>query len=94
MQQRYWDDIAGREDALRELYTTTDVDRKLEIIDRFDIRFIVVGETERAYPQVNGNECIDTNPDAGIAALEGMAGEHLEIAFQQGTTTIYRVTGK
>jgi YYY domain-containing protein len=92
-QQRYLDDLGSREGALRELYTTPSVDVKREIIERYGIEYIIVGDTERHYPTVNGNDCIDTGSPEGIAALESMAGGFLEVAFQQGTTTVYRVTG-
>lgn len=92
-QQRYLDDLGVREAALRELYTTPSMDVKREIIERYGIEYIVVGETERHYLTVNGNSCIDTGSPEGIAALESMAGRFLEVAFQQGTTTVYRVTG-
>jgi uncharacterized membrane protein len=90
-QQRYLDDLAKREQDLRDLYASTDVSTKQSIIERYGIEYIVVGQTERKYPTIDGNECIDTEPDAGIEALEGMVGTSLEVAFTQGTTTVYRV---
>lgn len=90
-QQRYLDDLTARESALRELYTTPNVDTKQRIIDQYGIEYIIVGQTERHYPTRNGNECIDTGSPEGIAAIEGMVGSTLEVAFEHGTTTIYRV---
>lgn len=89
MQQRYIDDLAQREADLRELYASTDIETKQAIIATYDIEYIIVGQTERSYPR--DNSCTPTDPSAGIAALEGMVGETLELAFQHGTTTIYRV---
>jgi YYY domain-containing protein len=91
-QQRYLDDLGARENALRELYTSPSAETKQQIIDRYDIEYIVVGQTEVRYPTINGNDCIDSGSADGIAVLEDMSGTSLEVAFQQGTTTIYRVT--
>lgn len=91
MQQRYPDALGRREADLRTLYTTGSVDEKMAIINRYGIEYIIVGQTERHYPTIDGNECIDTGSAEGIAAIERMEGKELEIAFQHGTTTIYRV---
>lgn len=93
-QQRYLDDLSSREAALRELYTTPSVETKRQIIERHDIEYIVVGETERHYPTIDGNDCIDTGSAEGIAALESMVGSALEVAFAHGTTVVYRVVGE
>lgn len=93
-QQRYLDDLGNREAALRELYTTPSVETKRQIIERYDIEYIVVGETERHYPTIDGNDCIDTGSAQGIAALESMVGGALEVAFKHGTTIVYRVAGE
>lgn len=90
-QQRYLDDLDTRETALRSLYTTTSVDEKLQLIDKYDIEYIIVGQTELHYPTIQGNDCIDTGSPEGIEALESMVGTTLEVAFHQGTTTVYRV---
>ena len=88
-QQRYPDDLFQREQDVRELYASTDVAAKRAIIDRYGIQYIIVGQTERNYPR--DNSCTPTDPSPGIATLESMVGESLEIAFEQGTTTVYRV---
>jgi len=92
-QQRYPDDLAARESALREFYTTPNVARKQQIIQQYGIGYVVVGETERKYPVVDGNDCVPQGSAEGIAAIETMVGSDLEIAFQSGTTTVYRVVG-
>jgi YYY domain-containing protein len=90
-QQRYLDDLAVREAALRELYTTSDTDRQLQIIEQYNVEYIIVGQTERHYPTIDGNECLDTGSPESIASLESLVGDRFEIAFQSGSTTIYRV---
>jgi hypothetical protein len=90
-QQRYLDGLAERVEDVQDLYTSGDAQVKLEIIRRYDVRYVVVGQLEQSYPLINGNGCVPTNPTDGIATFNHMIGSSLEIAFQHGTTTIYRV---
>lgn len=76
---------------MRELYESEDIDTKNELIDSYGIEYIVVGQTERVYPEVDGSSCVPTDVTAGISVLESMLGTRLEVAFEQGTTTVYRV---
>jgi hypothetical protein len=64
---------------------------KLGILRKYDVRYVVVGQLERLYPQIVGNDCAPTDPVDGIAALEGMVGTSLEVAFRSGSTVVYRV---
>ena len=90
-QQRYLDDLAQRENDLRQFYATPSVAQKQALIQRYGIAYIVVGQTERNYPVIDGNDCVPQGSAEGIAALEGMVGTTLEVAFTSGTTTVYRV---
>lgn len=90
-QQRYPDDLGQREQDLRDLYTTPDVARKQAIIQQYGIGYVFLGETERKYPSIQDNDCVVGGSAEGIAAIEGMVGTDLEVAFTSGTTTIYRV---
>jgi uncharacterized membrane protein len=90
-QQRYLDGLEERVGDVRELYATSDPARKLEILREYDVRYVVVGQLERLYPQIAGNDCVPTDPADGIAVLEGMVGSTLDVAFQSGSTTVYRV---
>jgi uncharacterized membrane protein len=76
---------------MRELYETPDIAKKQVLIDKYDVEYIVVGQTERVYPQIDGNQCVATDVSAGIGAIEDMVGTDLEIAFSHGTTIVYRV---
>ena len=51
------------------------------VVDRYDVQFIVVGGLERAY-----------YPAAGLAKLDRLVGDGLEVAYRQGSVTIYGVT--
>lgn len=90
-QQRYVDGLSERVQDVKTLYASTDPTEKRDILRRYDVRYVIVGQLERAYPQISGNDCLATNPDVGIAAFESMVGTTLEVAFQRGSTIIYRV---
>lgn len=99
-QQRYKQVLPQRDADLRALYGTDDVNAKLAIIDRYDIQYIVVGQLERNYPVLDGNDCtpMDETPayqqydlETGIATLERMEGSTLEQVFSSGDTVVYRV---
>jgi hypothetical protein len=101
-QQRYPDVLPPRYEDLRHLYGSESVEEKLAIIDRYDIHYIVVGDLERSYPMVFGNDCVpmselpqyaELDLDTGIAAFDGMVGDTLEVAFTSGDTVVYRVVG-
>ncbi|HEV2108758.1 MAG TPA: DUF2298 domain-containing protein, partial [Thermomicrobiales bacterium] len=86
-QQRYPEQIGRRERDVELLYATPNVQEKLSILDRYDVTYIVVGDLERLWTR-------DGDPYSsveGIAAFEEMVGESLEIAFEHGDTTVYRV---
>jgi YYY domain-containing protein len=90
-QQRYPDDIPQRMADMRLLYTTPDPAVKLQILRRYNVEYVIVGDLERMYPTVQGNDCVDSGSAEGIAAFDQMVGKNLEIAFQKGSTTVYRV---
>jgi YYY domain-containing protein len=93
-QQRPVEGIAIRSDDVRNLYNSTDEGRKLAILQRYHVSYIVVGSVERHwyYASPNRPPCADPYASKdGLAKLEGMAGRYLTPVFQSGETTIYRV---
>lgn len=90
-QQRYLDDLAQRENALRELYTNPNAEQQLAIIDRYDVEYVIIGQTERNYPRIDGNDCVASGSPEAIAFLEGLDGDRLQAVFSSGSTTVYRV---
>jgi YYY domain-containing protein len=73
-----WRDLSlqgSRKDDIQTLYTTSDWVTAQEIIDRYQIRYIVVGNLERTTYQVN----------------EEKFSRFLKPIFQQGNLTIYEV---
>ncbi|MGC4106998.1 MAG: DUF2298 domain-containing protein [Thermomicrobiales bacterium] len=83
--------IPSREQAMRTFYTDGDVEAKRAFLKEYGVGYVIVGQTETFYPQVNGNDCVITDTSAGMAAIQSMVGTDLEIVFQQGTTTVYKV---
>ncbi|MBA3377490.1 MAG: hypothetical protein H0T93_01265 [Chloroflexia bacterium] len=87
-QQRDWVDLQERQNDLRTLYTTTDPQEKLDLLETYRIEYVVVGELEQSYPS---NGCESTDNVAGIAAFEPLVGSALEVAFTAGDSLVYRV---
>ena len=90
-QQRSNPDLGLREQAMRAFYTDGDVEAKRAFLKEYGVGYVIVGQTEQFYPAVDGNTCRITDTSAGMAAIRSMVGTDLEVAFQQGTTTVYRV---
>jgi uncharacterized membrane protein len=90
-QQRDRTLLPQRVQDMRQLYSSSDPAIKRELIAKYGIDYIIVGQTERIYPQIQGNDCLATDISAGIAAIEQMVGTDLEVAYTHGTTTVYRV---
>ncbi|HEY3107592.1 MAG TPA: DUF2298 domain-containing protein, partial [Chloroflexota bacterium] len=73
------------EDRLRDvrvLFADPSPQRALEVISRYDVRYIYVGELERAY-----------YPEAGLRKFDQMVGRDLELVYDQEGVRIYRVLG-
>lgn len=89
-QQRYQAGIDRRMSDIREIYNATDPIRKLELLRRYDVRYVIVGDVERYW-----NSAEDTTPYAspeGLATFDAMLGDDLTLAFESGTTRVYEVT--
>ncbi|CAA9543783.1 MAG: hypothetical protein AVDCRST_MAG33-265 [uncultured Thermomicrobiales bacterium] len=87
-QQRYPDDLGPRQRDVATLYASSDPDEKLAILREYDVEYVVVGALERDLTDGPGRPVVDP---AGLATFDAMVGTSLEVAFQQGGTTVYRV---
>ena len=85
-QQRYPEDIGPRQQDVETFYNSTNVDEKLQILAKYDVSYVIVGDVERYW----GPDGQWADP-AGITSIESMDGKYLEVAFQSGDTTVYRV---
>ena len=84
-QQRwgYRQDIAQRIFQVNTLYETEDPVRALQIIDRYGVEYVYVGELEKRY-----------YPETGIAKFSGSLSPFLEPVYTNDQVTIYRVLGR
>jgi uncharacterized membrane protein len=81
-QQRmaYSNKVDERVRDVQRAYESPDPQAATSIIQKYGVKLIVVGGLERAY-----------YPAAGLAKFDKMVGKSLEVAYQDGSVTIYRV---
>ncbi len=94
-QQRPAEGIQRRMDDVRTLYDSADETKKLAILRRYHVSYVIVGAIERGWymvPPKGAPDCSDPYASkTGLSTLEGLAGRFLTPAFQSGTTIVYRV---
>jgi len=88
-QQRYPEGIQQRMADVRSIYNSTDVNQKLELLRRYNARYVIVGDVERLWN-------FPDNPahyasDEGLRAFDSMVGSSLRVAFISGPTIVYEV---
>jgi len=95
-QQRLTPEIDRRLLDVRELYSTTDLERKRWILRRYNVRYVIVGDVERRW-RINwpfAGAQAQAEPyasEAGLAAFEQLEGTLLRRVFESGSTVIYEV---
>ncbi|NLV73737.1 MAG: hypothetical protein GXY52_03490 [Chloroflexi bacterium] len=72
--------IDWRLNDLVTLYSSPNPEAAMEIVARYNVRYIVVGELESVYYH-----------PVGLAKFERMVGDTLEVAYRDGPLTIYHV---
>jgi uncharacterized membrane protein len=82
-QQRwgYQERVDQRMRDVQQFYETPDTEMAWSIVRKYGVRLIVVGGLERAY-----------YPAAGLAKLDRMVGDGLDVAYRDGRVVIYQVT--
>ena len=76
--------INERQNDINEFYASTDINRKLEIINKYSIELIIIGSLERIY-----------YPEEGIRSLKSLEEEKLmDKIYSNEETTIYRMVKK
>ena len=81
VQQRmkYQDTVRRRTAVVTEMYATTNLDRTLELLDAYDVRYVVLGDLERTY-----------YPPEALAKFDRMVQDGLaRVAYRNPGTTIY-----
>ena len=79
-QQRGGAGVATRLRDVQRIYSTTVGDVALELMAKYGVEYVYVGEIERHY-----------YPERGLDKFREMLGEHLELAYSSPTVEIYRV---
>ncbi len=74
-------EVERRVNSVQEIYNTTDLARARQLLDRYGVRFVIVGQEERAY----------YNPD-GLAKFGELENQgYLKTVYQGGAVTIFEV---
>ena len=66
---RYRDAVSGRVSVVREMYSTQDMKRALELLRVYEVEYVVVGQLERAYYPAQGLRKFDTMLQDGLARV-------------------------
>jgi uncharacterized membrane protein len=76
--------VERRVQHVTEMYNTTDLARARQLLDRYGVQYVIVGEQERAYYQ-----------SAGLAKFDALQAEgYMDVAYQGGAVTIYEIVGE
>ncbi len=88
-QQRYPDGIAKRMADVRTIYNATDISQKLELLRRYNVRYVIVGDVERLWNTPDNPTYYASA--AGLDTFDSMLGQSLRLAFVSGSTRVYEV---
>jgi uncharacterized membrane protein len=83
-----YDEQAIREPDIQTIFTSKDAVLALELLQKWDIRYVIVGPSEKNFIQ---QICSDPNRACNLSRSLQKFDLQLEPVFQQGETTIYRV---
>ncbi|MGD9711250.1 MAG: DUF2298 domain-containing protein [Thermomicrobiales bacterium] len=89
-QQRYRPELDARMADIQLLYNAEEPQQVQDIIGRYGIEYIVVGDVER-YTVIDEATGRTFASSEGLSTLQSMIGTNLEVAFESGGTMIYRV---
>jgi len=78
-QREHWGQAQPRLQDVTEIYTSADMQNVVQLLRKYRVMYIYVGETERK-----------TYPEEGLKKFEDHP-ERFEVVFQSGRTIIYRV---
>ncbi|MDQ6604689.1 MAG: hypothetical protein M3Z19_18370, partial [Chloroflexota bacterium] len=91
--------LPARVEDVRHIYTSAEPRAVQDVLDRYHVRYIVVGDVERKTKLGTGQIGAQRNGEAyasaaGLATLNRMADQGmLRVAWQSGTTLLYEVAG-
>ncbi|MHB1131710.1 MAG: hypothetical protein ACYC4L_04910 [Chloroflexota bacterium] len=74
--------VEGRVAEIKDAYSSTDPNKALAVLRKYDVRYVIVGELERAY-----------YPAAGLAKFDTLVGSQLDLVYDYQGVKIYQVRG-
>ncbi len=91
-QQRYPEPVARRNADVRDLYNSPSPRRALEVVLRYDVRYIYVGPVERLHEFGDASNVEPYGSRRGLAKFDRMAREGvLDVAYSNRGVTVYEV---
>jgi uncharacterized membrane protein len=78
--------VESRVAEVSNFYTTTDVSSARNFLDQYDVKYIIVGQLERAEYNQPGLPMPD-----GLAKFEEFEGKYWQEVYRDGNTAIYEV---
>jgi YYY domain-containing protein len=91
-QQRYPSDVAARVPDVQTIYATTDANQALELLHKYHVRYVYLGQLERNACVPYGQPTVPL-PAASINKFTTMVGTSLKVVYQNQYVTIYEVVG-
>jgi YYY domain-containing protein len=92
-EQRYGAEVGVRVSDVQTIYATTDPQQALDLIHKYDVQYIYLGQLERATCGDFGGQPGNPLPAAAISKFNAMVGTSLQIVYQNPDVTIYKVIG-
>mgnify|MGYP001767357633 CR=1 FL=1 len=83
-----YDEQGRREPDIQTIYTTKDADLALSLLQRWGVKYVIVGQTEMTYIQ---QLCSDTSRACNLTRALRKFDTTLTGVFSQGNLTIYQV---
>ena len=83
-----YDEQGRREPDIQTIYSTKSGDLALELLQRWQVKYVIVGPSEISYIQ---QLCTDPNRACNLNRALSKFDTTLETVFKQGNVTIYRV---
>jgi uncharacterized membrane protein len=77
---RFGSTVALRQADVREFYTTADLQRARDILERYDVEYVIVGDVERNF-----------YPGGGLQKFDSGLGGYLEKVYENPGMQIWRV---
>jgi YYY domain-containing protein len=92
-EQRYGEEVGVRVSDVQTIYATTDPHLALNLIHKYDVQYVYLGQLERATCGDFGGKAGDPLPAAAVSKFDAMVGTSLQVVYRNPDVTIYKVIG-